>query len=106
MHFRCFFIFCADSGPICDKYLLNSTGIVALSLACLPSIVKMSGYHLVASFFVNISLIFTKFPLLLLSFLCFKKMIKNLVRRINIYMYICVNQFCKSNTFENQDQFF
>ena len=55
MHFF-IIILCAKLGPICEKYVLNSNAIVALSLACLPLIVKMSGYPLVTSFFVNISL--------------------------------------------------
>ena len=54
------FFFCAKLGPICEKYLLNSNAIVALTLACLPLIVKISGYPLVAAFFVNILLIFNQ----------------------------------------------
>ena len=53
-------IFCAKLGPICEKYVINYNAIVALLLACLPLIVKISGYPLVASFFVNISLVFNQ----------------------------------------------
>ena len=71
MNFNFFFILCAKLGPICEKYLLNSNAIVALSLACLPVIVKISRYPLVTSYFVNISLIFNQ--VFFISFLCFSK---------------------------------
>ena len=70
MHFF-IIIFCAKLGPICEKYLLNYNAIVALLLACLPLIMKISEYPLVISFFVNISLLFNQ--VFFLSFSCFSK---------------------------------